>query len=139
MKTLCLTLCWSFFALLGTLPLTVNGSELPERKDIPAQYKWDLSDMYPSVEAWEADKQRFLARLPDITAYRGRLAENGATLLDAIGTIEEISDGCGDEHDDQRGDPCCSRHPQEQRRKDGNPPGLESNVNHEGCYRYHEN
>ncbi|MEK9808458.1 MAG: M3 family metallopeptidase, partial [Halieaceae bacterium] len=91
MKTPRLTLCWSLLTLLVILPVTVSSNELPERADIPAQYKWDLSDMYPDADAWEADKQRFLARLPEITAYRGRLAENGATLLDAIGTIEEIS------------------------------------------------
>lgn len=91
MKTPRLTLCWSLLTLLVILPVTASSNELPERADIPAQYKWDLSDMYPDADAWEADKQRFLARLPEITAYRGRLAENGATLLDAIGTIEEIS------------------------------------------------
>ena len=91
MKTPRLTLCWSLLTLLVILPVTASSSELPERADIPAQFKWDLSDMYPDADAWEADKQRFLARLPEITAYRGRLAENGATLLDAIGTIEEIS------------------------------------------------
>lgn len=91
MKTPRLTLCWSLLTLLVILPVTVSSNELPERADIPAQYKWDLSDMYPDADAWEADKQRFLTRLPEITAYRGRLAENGATLLDAIGTIEEIS------------------------------------------------
>jgi oligoendopeptidase F len=91
MKKLCLNICWSVFALIGLLPLAVSGNELPEREEIPAQYKWDLSDMYPNAAAWEADKQRFLARLPEISAYRGRLAESGETLLAAIGTIEEIS------------------------------------------------
>jgi len=91
MKKLCLNICWSVFALIGLLPLAVSGNELPEREEIPAQYKWDLSDMYPNAAAWEADKQRFLARLPEISAYRGRLAESGETLLAAIGTVEEIS------------------------------------------------
>jgi oligoendopeptidase F len=91
MKKLCLHMCWSVFALIGLLPLAVSGSELPEREEIPAQYKWDLSDMYPNAAAWETDKQRFLTRLPEISAYRGRLAESGQTLLAAIGTIEEIS------------------------------------------------
>ncbi len=91
MKKLCLHMCWSVFALIGLLPLVVSGSELPEREEIPAQYKWDLSDMYPNAAAWETDKQRFLTRLPEISAYRGRLAESGETLLAAIGTIEEIS------------------------------------------------
>jgi oligoendopeptidase F len=82
-----------FLAILA-LPFVVSPSfaeEPKERSEVPAEYKWDLSSMYASNEAWEADKEKFEAMLPKIEEFKGHLADGGETLLSAIRTIEEIN------------------------------------------------
>ena len=68
-----------------------NLAEEPrERVDIEEKYKWDLTDMYASTDEWEADILKYNALLPEIESYRGRLGNDGKTLLDAIHQMEEI-------------------------------------------------
>ncbi|MDG1233170.1 MAG: oligoendopeptidase F family protein, partial [Pseudomonadales bacterium] len=68
-----------------------NHAEEPrERVDIEEEYKWDLTDMYISTDSWEADILKYNALLPEIESYRGRLGNDGKTLLDAIHQMEEI-------------------------------------------------
>lgn len=76
--------------LLGNTS-AVHAQDVPERDEIAAQYKWDLTDMYADADAWEADKERLKTLLPKLEAYRGRLGESGATLLAAIRQSEDIS------------------------------------------------
>ena len=79
---LAITCAWNFTAV---------SAEVKERPDIPAQYKWDLSAMYDSSEAWEADVKKLQGKTPEMLAYKGRLAESGNTLLAAIKKQEELS------------------------------------------------
>ena len=68
-----------------------NLAEEPrERVDIEEKYKWDLTDMYASTDEWEADILKYNALLPEIESYRGRLGNDGKTLLAAIQKMEEI-------------------------------------------------
>jgi oligoendopeptidase F len=76
------------------LPLllsTALADDPKERSEIPAQYKWDLSDMYASREAWDADREKFEAMLPEIREFKGHLGDGGETLLSAIQKIEEVT------------------------------------------------
>ena len=83
-------------ALIIGMTGIVSAADVPERADIPTKYKWDLSAMYSNADAWEADKIRFQAMLPEIEAFRGRLASNdGATLLEAFKTRERIESVIG--------------------------------------------
>ncbi len=75
-------------AAFGTIQSTVAQ---PERDEIAAEYKWDLTDMYADAAAWEADKQRFEALLPSLTDHRGKLADSGENLLAAIQAQEAVS------------------------------------------------
>ena len=61
-----------------------------ERSEIPAEFKWDLTAMYASNEAWKDDKEKFEAMLPEIEQFKGHLADDGEALLAAIKKIEEI-------------------------------------------------
>ena len=70
---------------------TAIADEPKERSEVPAQYKWDLSSMYATREAWDADREKFEAMLPEILEFKGHLADGGETLLSAIMKIEEIS------------------------------------------------
>ena len=73
-----------------SLSTGVLGKEVPERDDIDPAYKWDLSDMYASTAAWEADRDRFMDALPGLEQYRGQLGTDGPTLLTAIESIQGV-------------------------------------------------
>ena len=42
--------------------------------------QWDLSDLYPSVAAWDDARKKALAEVPSLTKYKGRLGESADTL-----------------------------------------------------------
>ena len=60
------------------------------RDDIPIQYRWNLEDIFPTVEAWQAEAAVVEARIPELAAFKGRLAESPDTLLAAIELQVEI-------------------------------------------------
>jgi len=60
----------------------------PKRADVPAEMTWDLTLMYPSVEAWEADFARLEAQLGEFAAYSGQL-NDGARLLGVLKLRDE--------------------------------------------------
>lgn len=66
----------------------MSTKKIPARKDVPAKDKWDLSSIYKSDDEWEAA----LKSLPELTkkaaAYKGRLGESAATLLEALKQLE---------------------------------------------------
>ncbi len=78
-----------------SLPLwsasTTVAQEVPERSDIAAEYKWDLTAMYEDTEAWESDKAQLTELIPTVVSYKGRLAESGETLLAALEQSEKVS------------------------------------------------
>ena len=83
-------LCNSLVGLLFLTSTTVFAKAVPERADIDAEFKWDLTDMYADATAWEADQERFLEALPTLSAHRGKLGESGANLLQAIESIQTV-------------------------------------------------
>ncbi|MFB6142445.1 MAG: M3 family oligoendopeptidase, partial [Halorientalis sp.] len=65
-------------------------SSVPERADVDDAYKWDLTDLYPDDEAWEAAYDRVEERLEDLRSYEGRVTEDAATLRDVLELREEV-------------------------------------------------
>ena len=90
MMTIRNTLLSLTIACFLSLSTGVLGKEVPERDDIDPAYKWDLSDMYASTAAWEADRDRFINALPGLEQYRGQLGTDGPTLLTAIESIQGV-------------------------------------------------
>jgi oligoendopeptidase F len=65
--------------------LTMQGAaQERQRADVPDQYKWNLEDIFPSLEAWQAAKDQVAARIPQLAQYQGRLSSSAATLADAL-------------------------------------------------------
>ncbi|HUF10101.1 MAG TPA: oligoendopeptidase F [Rhodothermales bacterium] len=67
------------------------SQEVPERSEIEEQFKWDLTPFYASDDAWEADFEKVQALMPELTRFKGRLAESGETLYEAIMAQEEAA------------------------------------------------
>jgi oligoendopeptidase F len=73
-------------ALLAALP-NLNAAELdaawpaytPDANDprsaIPAIFKWDLSPLFASDEAWDAARLKLLAAIPGLEVFEGKLAD----------------------------------------------------------------
>jgi oligoendopeptidase F len=55
-----------------------------ERSRIPDKYKWDLTDIFPNDDAWTEAKQKLIAGFPALSAFRGKLSESPAKLLECI-------------------------------------------------------
>lgn len=62
-----------------------------DRTKIEDKYKWNLTDLYPSDAAWEQKKNEFEKRIPEVEAFRGKLAESSAQLLQCLETLSNIN------------------------------------------------
>ncbi len=51
--------------------------ETKKREDIPAAYRWRLTDIYENDDAWEADLGALQTMAEELTTYAGRLQEDG--------------------------------------------------------------
>ncbi len=61
------------------------------RADIPAEYRWDFSPIYPNWEAWEAGMKEMEGQMTAFAAMKGTLASGGAAqLLKAYQLQDEI-------------------------------------------------
>ena len=57
-----------------------------DRSKIPNEYKWDLTAIYPSDQAWRAAKEKLAAELPSLRKFQGTLASSASRLADALET-----------------------------------------------------
>ena len=60
------------------------------RKEVPVEQTWDLTDIFPSREAWEAELKACESDLTTVTQYKGRLGEGAKVLLACLGAMEEL-------------------------------------------------
>jgi oligoendopeptidase F len=77
-------------ALLLLVGLTA-ASQTRERSTIPDQYKWNLSDIYATDDAWKAAKADFVAKMEKIGAYKGTIAKSPAKMLAAAEAITNLN------------------------------------------------
>lgn len=69
--------------------LTANQSAM-DRKKIPAKYKWDLSKIYPNLDAWETGMADALIKIEEIKRLKSTLKKGPDHLLKMITLDEEI-------------------------------------------------
>ncbi|GAC1434454.1 MAG: oligoendopeptidase F [Terriglobales bacterium] len=55
-----------------------------DRSKIEEQYKWDLTAVYPSDQAWQDDKEKLTAELPKLLEFKGTLASSPQRMADAL-------------------------------------------------------
>lgn len=71
-------------ASAATKPETTNRAEIPD------QYKWDFSPIYPNWEAWEAGMKEMEARTDTFAALKGTLSQGPQAVLKAYQLFDEI-------------------------------------------------
>ena len=67
------------------------SERIPERKDIPVEYTWDLSDIFVSDEAWLSEYETLKGEGEKISDFAGKLGENAETLLSYFRLEDELS------------------------------------------------
>jgi oligoendopeptidase F len=75
--------------LLAALP-AFGQSDKNDRSNIDGKYKWNLEEIYPSVEAWHADKEKIRGKLAEVTKFKGQLGVSGSKLKEAFETFYQI-------------------------------------------------
>ncbi|WP_028986738.1 oligoendopeptidase F [Thermicanus aegyptius] len=68
---------------------------LPKREELEEKYTWDLTRIFPSIEAWEDAFKEVKASLPEVEKFKGRLGESAGNLLAALRFQDEISNKMG--------------------------------------------
>lgn len=61
-----------------------------KREDIPVEYTWNLSTIFPRDEDWEQTFQDIQKRLPEFEALKETLAQSGKALLKVLQTRDSI-------------------------------------------------
>ena len=75
----------SHLIILFTALLVITSfAQTKERKDIPENYKWNLTDLYPSLTDWRSAKEDVSSNIDKIESFKGKLDKDAETLLDAM-------------------------------------------------------
>ena len=53
--------------------LSVQATAVPSRAEIPEQFRWVISDIYPDDAAWEDDYKQLLRMIPELQGLQGTL------------------------------------------------------------------
>ena len=67
-------------ALFSALAATIASAQPQERP----QDRWNLADLYPSAEAWEADAAKLESQLPQVAACKGQLGTSAKKMRECL-------------------------------------------------------
>ena len=56
-------------------------SQTRQRSEVPTKYKWNLEDLYPSVQAWKDARDKVASQFDEVEKFRGKLGESASELL----------------------------------------------------------
>ncbi len=63
------------------------AEQIRKRSEIDARYKWDLTHIFPTNEAWEEALAQLQGKVEAFAAYDGHVAENPAEVIRAYFTL----------------------------------------------------
>lgn len=69
----------------------MSTDKLLERSQIECKYKWNVEDIYLNNELWENDFKATKDKINVLGSYKGRIHENGETLLEFLQQVDSIS------------------------------------------------
>ncbi len=74
---------------LPVVALAADTDVPPEDAKNPA-YMWDLSDLYPSAEAWTAAHDKIAQRIAKLDTFKGSLGKSAGSMLAALSEISNV-------------------------------------------------
>lgn len=81
--------------LIGTAATALLSSAAPTALFAQAAgsvpTSWDLTDLYPSDAAWEAERKSISTAIPGLLKYRGKLGQSAAELSAALQAASDIN------------------------------------------------
>lgn len=63
-------------------------NKIPNRNEVPAKDKWDLSSIFNSSEEWEKSLKEIPSLTKKVTYFKGHLGEKSENLLNALKALE---------------------------------------------------
>lgn len=86
-------LCTLFVSLLLLLSSStlMAAPDTQIRSEIPDQFKWNLNDIYPSWDAWQADMTRLEKMMDEYAALKGTISQGPQQLLKAMKLNDDLS------------------------------------------------
>ena len=72
--------------ILMTASTLVSQTQERDRSKVPNEYKWDLTAIYPSDQAWRVAKEKLASELPKLWQFQGTLASSPSRLAEALET-----------------------------------------------------
>ncbi len=61
------------------------------RSEVPVEQTWNLSDLFKSEAAWEAELEALQSEIGSVTQYKGRLAESPKTMFACLQAKDALS------------------------------------------------
>jgi oligoendopeptidase F len=71
--------------------VAAESKELPKRSEIDDKYKWDLTDIYETDEAWEADYKKLEGMVGKVASFKGTLGKSADNLYKYLMFEKEVS------------------------------------------------
>lgn len=68
----------------------MSNSTIPNRSEVPANDKWDLSTLYKSNDEWEKDLSLIPDLIKNFTDFKGKLSSSPETFLNALKAYEAL-------------------------------------------------
>src|ERR1035438_4400406 len=72
--------------MLFAVSTLVSQAQERDRSKTPDEYKWDLTAIYPSDQAWRTAKEKLASELPKLREFQGTLSSSATRLADALET-----------------------------------------------------
>jgi oligoendopeptidase F len=70
---------------------SVEGVQISKnRGNIPEKYKWNLADMYASLDDWNKVKEEFPVKFEKVGSYKGTLGKSANNLFNALEYMENV-------------------------------------------------
>jgi len=71
---------------------SISAQKVYESRDeIPAEFKWNLNDIYSNWTEWESDLTVLKTKMDEIVSYKGKLKESSENLL----KVQHLNDELG--------------------------------------------
>jgi oligoendopeptidase F len=82
--------------MLGLSPMNSSAGDqsqgkVPDRSQIDVKYQWDLTALYPNLQAWEVDLKECMQGVDALAKLKGSVTKSPQALLDFLKLSENLS------------------------------------------------
>jgi len=81
------------FPILGAVFLAVGHAlfaQTQDRSQVPEQYTWRLTELYPTDDAWQQSRQKITSQLSELDRYRGNLGQSARPLVSCLELVSQL-------------------------------------------------